>query len=304
VIFYSFSTGRDQSFGSYFRRRWLRIYPIFFVSLFISWLLVYAVTHQTDWLTLVGNLAMLQDFSYGKPGVWVNTFGGNSPLWSLSYEWWFYMLFFPIYKFVKPSRQLWAVLGIAITGLVSGLVWPNQISYFATYFVIWWAGAEMARTYLTGTPVSLYSQRAALLSMLVFILGLTLPVVAWHIHGHRLVWGLYPVLELRHFVAALLLMVTGISWARLRWIFFDATIGWFKVLAPISYGLYILHYPIVISGRWLPSSLPQSLQIFISVVAVLALAYLMETYYQPAFKRVVEYLFSATRSGVAVKNRA
>jgi peptidoglycan/LPS O-acetylase OafA/YrhL len=44
VIFYSFSTGRDQSFGSYFRRRWLRIYPIFFVSLFIGWLLIYAVT--------------------------------------------------------------------------------------------------------------------------------------------------------------------------------------------------------------------------------------------------------------------
>ena len=298
VIFYSFSTGQDKSFSGYFRRRWLRIYPIFFVALFISWYFCEAGTASTDWLTLAGNLAMLQDFSSGKPGTWVGTFGGNSPLWSLSYEWWFYMLFFPIYKYIKPSNQQWVALSIAFAGLVSGLVWPNQASRFAAYFILWWAGAEMARTYLSNTPITLKSQKTSLLALLVFIAGLALPVVMWRYHHWKLTFGLHPILELRHFVAALLLMVAGILWARARWVFFDSTIGWFKVLAPCSYGLYILHYPVAISSRWLPASLPVSLQIALPVVAALLLAYVMENYYQAAFKRLFEYLFPARKMNV------
>ena len=41
-------------------------------------------------------MLMLQDRSYAKPGVWVSLVGGNAPLWSLSYEWWFYMAYFPM----------------------------------------------------------------------------------------------------------------------------------------------------------------------------------------------------------------
>jgi peptidoglycan/LPS O-acetylase OafA/YrhL len=295
VIYFSFSTGQDKSFAGYFRRRWLRIYPILFVALFISWYFCQNQILKTDWLTLLGNLCMLQDFSGAKPGVLVNAYCGNVPLWSLSYEWWFYMLFFPIYNYIKPPKQQWVAISIAFVGLVSGLVWPNQLSRFAAYFVIWWAGAEMARTYLSSTPLTFYSQRVSMFALLVFIACLSLSVAFWIQHGLKIVYGLHPVLELRHFVAALLLMAAGISWARARWIFFEPTMGWFKVVAPYSYALYILHHPVAISSHWLPVSLPAGLQVVLPIVAALLLAYFIEAYYQPGFKKVFVYFFLASR---------
>lgn len=44
------------------------------------------VADRLDWTTFLGNAAYVQD-------IFVPTFGSNSPLWSLSFEFWYYMLF-------------------------------------------------------------------------------------------------------------------------------------------------------------------------------------------------------------------
>ncbi len=105
VVFYSTHNHKDKSFRGYFARRWKRIYPIFILSFLVAFLCAYASTGSMPHISgrdLAGNLLMFQDFSYAKPGVFVSPFLGNSPLWSLSYEWWFYMLFFPIFRFTHP----------------------------------------------------------------------------------------------------------------------------------------------------------------------------------------------------------
>jgi peptidoglycan/LPS O-acetylase OafA/YrhL len=91
VVMYSMETGADKSFGTYIGRRFFRIYPIFILALALSYAL--AASWSVDLKVLVGNLLMLQDFTDGKPGVLFGTFEGDLPLWSLSYEWWFYLMY-------------------------------------------------------------------------------------------------------------------------------------------------------------------------------------------------------------------
>ncbi|WP_322134177.1 acyltransferase family protein [Antiquaquibacter oligotrophicus] len=52
-------------------------------------------------LTLVGNVFFLQD-------IWVQPYGTNNPLWSLSYEFWYYLLF-PVFALAVVSRLHWAL---------------------------------------------------------------------------------------------------------------------------------------------------------------------------------------------------
>lgn len=90
VIFHSTHQHRDKSFAGYFYRRWKRIYPIFLLALGLAWLVAWVssgVKPAVSGRELAGNLLMLQDFGFAKPGVWVTPFLGNLPLWSLSYEW-------------------------------------------------------------------------------------------------------------------------------------------------------------------------------------------------------------------------
>jgi peptidoglycan/LPS O-acetylase OafA/YrhL len=42
VIFYSTDKHKDKSFGSYFLRRWNRIYPIFLLAMLVAFICAYA----------------------------------------------------------------------------------------------------------------------------------------------------------------------------------------------------------------------------------------------------------------------
>ena len=143
----------ELTFAPYLARRARRIFPIFLLALGLA----YAVNPphageaaQTCW-TLGGNLLMLQDYAPVKPGVWVDTFRGNLPLWSLSYEWWFYVLFFPFHRWVPARRQLGAAFALSVAGFITYQLKPNQASLFALYFLLWWSGVELAKAWETGT---------------------------------------------------------------------------------------------------------------------------------------------------------
>ena len=56
-----------------------------------------AINHTASWQSWLGNLFFLQT-------IYVPPFGSNAPLWSLSYEFWYYLLF-PLGLFVLSMRQ-------------------------------------------------------------------------------------------------------------------------------------------------------------------------------------------------------
>ncbi len=80
------------------------------------------------------NLAFLQ-------GIAGPTFGSNGPLWSLSYEFWYYVLFplliIPVFtRSSKSSKLISIALAVVIAFLIKGPI--------LTYFSIWMLGATIA----------------------------------------------------------------------------------------------------------------------------------------------------------------
>ncbi len=82
---------------------------------------------------MLGNALFLQ-------GILTPTFGSNGPLWSLSYEFWYYVLF-PLMVLAFPSRKAgWthAFYGAAACMVVLFITQPMR-----TYFLIWLLGATL-----------------------------------------------------------------------------------------------------------------------------------------------------------------
>jgi len=178
AVYFSTWQHDDRSFRPYFLRRFKRIYPIFLLAILISIVLTpELVIGGPGLFQSVGNIFMLQDFGTGKPGVWVSPLGGNTPLWSLSYEWWFYMMFFPIYRFVPVKCQLHIVALMSLVGFLTYSAAPNQASLFLFYFLIWWSGVEIARIYIDHKEFSFHSLRYVILYIVLLTVCATLPVV-------------------------------------------------------------------------------------------------------------------------------
>jgi peptidoglycan/LPS O-acetylase OafA/YrhL len=250
VIEYSHHHSQDKSFQTYFKKRFIRIYsvlvPMFAVSAMIS---------QTDlrnlefWKTLAGNLLMLQDFATGKPHVIVPTLFASA-LWSLHYEWWFYMMYHPIVTHVQKQRQTVLVVVASIAAAAVYTQWPYAIQRLVMYFTIWWCGVDLARSYQKHGKVRLRDLRLPLIGVVVILAILAVPMGQLYRQSGGLKFGIHPVLEFRHFAAAL--FAVGVAW------FWQAA-GWRGIwvlkpgliIAPISYSLYIAHQPMLAYATYL-----------------------------------------------------
>jgi peptidoglycan/LPS O-acetylase OafA/YrhL len=102
-----------------------------------------AAVADTRWTTLLANLTFLMPF-------YAPWWSGNSPLWSLGYEWWFYMLYPAFWWITKQS--LWAS-----TGLMAGLfvlslfpsAWPSSLACKVLGLMpTWWLGVLLAEVYI------------------------------------------------------------------------------------------------------------------------------------------------------------
>jgi peptidoglycan/LPS O-acetylase OafA/YrhL len=88
------------------------------------------VSHATHLspIEAVGNVAFLQ-------GYWVHPFGTDDPLWTLAYEFWYYLLF-PLLLISlssrRPSAIVTALVGTAICALAAG---PTALTLFPAWLV-------------------------------------------------------------------------------------------------------------------------------------------------------------------------
>ncbi|HZU13635.1 MAG TPA: acyltransferase [Chloroflexota bacterium] len=284
VVYYSSFAGRSRfDLSRYLNHRFRRIYPLFLIALAVSYLCSCLVRHAllpvSGW-QLAGNLALLQDVASLKPGVWVQPVGGDAPLWSLSYEWWFYVLFIPISLGVAGRVDLQRYL-VFIMSLAAALVYqmvPNEPCLILAYLVIWWTGVEFAREYARSGRVTFRGQLSTIALLGAIAATWALPVVVRHGHGH-LQPGVYPLLPLRHFGMALTAAGAGVLWSRVRFVGFRFVLGPFALVAPISYGLYIIHYPILTLLE--PLTILPALRLALLLAVAVPLAWVMECCLQP-----------------------
>jgi peptidoglycan/LPS O-acetylase OafA/YrhL len=289
VIHLSVEQKPGLSFGRYLRARAVRLYPLLILTLLLA-LVIARAQHSTDprteWPVLLGNLLMLQDWGVVKPGVWVEVYAGVLVLWSLSYEWWFYVLYYPISRGLAAARQVWLVAALSVSQALLGWYWPNQASRFLMYFALWWTGVELARAWLTRRPLRLGSVAPSLLTLAA--LALVQAIAAWRAQaaGLRLQAGVHPVLELRHFVAAIGVTLGALLWHRLRWVGMRPLLGVFVYVAPWAYALYLLHEPLALHLNLFGFIAAPLGRVLADAAFVCLAAWLAETYYQRWCRRL------------------
>jgi peptidoglycan/LPS O-acetylase OafA/YrhL len=231
----------------YAARRIGRIYPPLLAAMVVSLILSLFLPElwaAIRWNQMLGTLVGLQDVSAIKPGVITDSFMGNTPLWSLSYELAFYALF-PLAMAVErrwgsPVDHAVGLVSLAAYGVY--IVKPGHFALILSYFSVWWIGAAIARAYRAG-----FGDLRAIAVPLVWLaalLGLAIVNVATHAPTAS---GVYPMLMVRHFGCAWVAAIVLFSPVG-RWILsgLSAFPRIFAGLAGVSYGVYVLHYPLLI----------------------------------------------------------
>lgn len=283
VIYYSWHEhSGKKDFGHFLYKRFRRIYPIFLLSMLLAW----GVTclHEHAWVSLdarslFGNLFMTQGFE-SDPGWKTDAYMGNGPLWSLSYEWWFYMMFYPLYVYVPPAWQKAVVFVLAMVGIVASEFAPNIFFHILASFPIWWCGVEFAREFVEHKTFTLSRQRDNLILFCLTGAATGWVVYNWVYHGGKLDVIDYPLVKFRHYLVGIILILLFFVWRKTGFKGFAWTIGPFEIFAGMSYAIYVLHFPIICN---LPLYLPASffyLEVACRVALVVALAYLAEEIWQ------------------------
>lgn len=292
VIKYTYEKSTDKSFKYYFIRRFIRLYiPLFFIFVLSYLIKCYAEGRLADpeWKVLLGNIFMLQDVISQKPNVISPSYMGNGVLWSLSYEWWFYMLFFLLASRIQSHKLNKAVNIIVLIAAASYVIYPFIVNRLAMYFAIWWIGVRFADIYLkkeTFTIKAILPYGYVLLAIIgILSLNLYLHFNYTKIYTYPLV--AYPFIELRHFVFAIMVMFGAVIWYQLKWFGFNAVFGVFKYLAPSSYVIYISHHYLVVDATYLSFLNNKVIEYGLYILVMIAFSYLLEVVVYNRIRKVL-----------------
>jgi peptidoglycan/LPS O-acetylase OafA/YrhL len=271
---YDFS--RLDDLAHYGLRRAARIIPLYLIAIIFTFAVGAAMGQTADksfsFYTLAGNLLFLQTPD-GTRGNWFVPFGGNAPLWSLSFEVFYYVIF-PATVLLErrlpgsagPRRSLHGLcltFALCCISLLLYQILPNPIALFTALYVVWRIGVSiddvrakqvhrgellvvlMALAFLIGMGILLRDSATLQLMLSGTILGIVWLVL----YGNELSWVM-----------------------RLRPI--NATIEFLAWIGAASYSLYLLHYPILQLTKYLLAD--TTMAIVASVGASLAAAVVAE----------------------------
>ena len=285
VINYSFVNSRDKTFRTYFFKRFTRIYIPLLIVMMLGYLMeCYGAgevvnAHPKE---LMLNLLMLQDISSLKPNVITDPYMHNSPLWSLSYEWWFYMLYFQVQKYISSNgRKDVFVFCLSIAAAWVYVYYPTFLPRLLMYMSIWWLGVMLSNSYMTGEPISLKSLAMPLSGITVIFLICGFAVYRAAMTGTLAGMGVHPILEMRDHFSALVIVLVAIFWKSRNWIFFDSMVKPFLFFAPISYVVYIRHYYFVVDANYFSFIGDKPLEFMACMLMLLAFSYLIEIIIYP-----------------------
>lgn len=276
VIALSVSRGPLNA-AAYLRARAVRIFVPLVPALALSFAaqaLILGRLPDPDLPSLLGNLAMTQDLTT-LPGTWTVPYMGNSPLWSLSYEWWFYIAFL-VLMMTTTSWATRTVIVTAVAMLAAALYpfWPDWTMRVAFSMAIWWTGVLAAKAWLERR---LDGWRGLLpatpLAATTLVLALSVGLVSGFGDSGP---GGSPVVEVRRLIAGLVIFVVALAWRGVGWRGFDRIGVAFAWVAPISYGLYIVHKPILSIGEHFSKSIGVAPALILAVSASLIVAWIVE----------------------------
>lgn len=235
-------------FLSYFRSRFYRIYPPYLFALILTYyfdklvefynfsiynhltptkLINISVFFNHDLKTFIGNLFFLQ-------GTFIPIFGSNGPLWSLMYEWWFYMLYPFLYLLTKKNISIvyTMIVGVSLIFFLGGTTNIILIDKIFSYLFIWCLGVLVA---------DIYVGRIIINKKFFFPLIILLILIP-----------LYPRFDIPQLFKD---AITSVSLFGLFMLFFHLLerksfviilLERFSFLGSFSYTLYVIHFPLLV----------------------------------------------------------
>lgn len=256
VIKHSFESKKNQQFCSYFSQRFTRIYIPLIIIYLISYLCMSAREGEIvepQFSALLKNLLMLQDWEEAKPNVIISPYMENTPLWSLAYEWWFYMLFYPISKYIRSDHKRDIIVFSSVIGAAIVYVfYPYFPVRIIMYFGIWWTGVYLASKHLADTNNKGFQIYLKPLWVLLFVSAvLSLNAISYASNHSNYNHGFYPFNEVRHFLFTIVALFVVYFWRKSGWVFFRQLLMPFSMFAPISYTMYISHNPVMYRAEYL-----------------------------------------------------
>lgn len=286
VIYYSFEKAKNKSLKLFFTKRFLRIYIPLIIVFILNYCLYYNSIKEIDIKELIGNLLMLQDSQDKKPNVIVGPFLGNIPLWSLSYEWYFYFIFIIIYKKANNSSIIVYLLSVASSILY--IYYPNFFFRELMYFAIWWTGVDIAKLYINHKEINFKNIKLMLFSLFIICLVLLFNVFKQGEIKNVIIPGAtgeYPWLEFRHFLFTILIISFAVIWKKMKWIGFDIIFKPFAAIAPISFGIYISHWFLVFNTSYISFIDNRSIRLTVSLLICVLFSYFLELKLVPFIRK-------------------
>jgi peptidoglycan/LPS O-acetylase OafA/YrhL len=233
----------------YFWHRARRILPLFWLALAWSYLLTLGSANglvNRSISNLAGNVLFLQ--TAPMRGAWFVPFAGNGPLWSLSYEVWYYIAL-PLVLWlatIVPRRfrdieiALPLITLASLIAIVFNHVAPNPFALFATLWPLWLMGYIAAGLLNRGaSAIGRYAGALLVVWVLISLLS------RW-ISSDTL-----NMLVAGYGVAAVVVLATLGSFSHWARAFFalrsikqiESVFSW---VGSGSYTIYILHYPMLL----------------------------------------------------------
>ena len=264
---------------SYFKKRFIRIYPVLLVALLLTYLLdcVGIFTHLPIYTSSTNNLIINESikidlsnnnflenlFLYGSK-VW----GSNGPMWSLKLEWFFYLIYPVFYlinrKYVKSSYLIFILFSLIV------FFKPIQLEFINGFF----------KNVITSFPIWLLG--AFIADVLTYRIHLNLKKFYY-----LMLFPLLPILvnvdsELMRDYCVAIGFVGLIAFMLKSSIQFTVLEGrLFSFFSRISYSLYIIHFPILVLFsaflfEMFGGQLPQSqFFIFFGLIICVVVSYLV-----------------------------
>ncbi|MEO6222980.1 MAG: acyltransferase [Vicinamibacterales bacterium] len=234
------SCGEFQlSTGNFLLRRFFRIYPVIAGALLLTLICDWASGHyyptsvklgDTSPLTFLVNLFSLQ-------GLAGPTYGSNLPLWTLSVEVQFYLLYPVLLVMMARLGNLPTFLLLALLNAASYFVLQaHGYVLFSSFYISWYLGAlvaegEAARMF--AHRLSSPGVRAGVYALSLAGLGLGCIVFFRNQYVAFQIWAFA--------FAAFLFAVVNLAQPVWGWF-----AGFFRWLGSFSFSLYIIHVPVVV----------------------------------------------------------
>ena len=305
VIQYAYLTSSNKSFKSFFLKRFLRIYIPLVLVFIANYIMLSISAHHLITINgkeLTGNLLMIQsvDEIWHHP-VLVKPFLANMPLWTLAFEWWFYMIFFFVFnQFGNKTSRVVYIAGIIAA--LTYLFYPFFVNREIMYLAIWWSGADVAKLYINKQEFNLKNLKNTLLTLSVILVILVINAVLYKTYypTYDFNFSGSPLIEIRHFLFTIVALIAAVYWKKINWKGFRYTFGLFQPLAAISFTLYISHWFLVSHVTYLDTFIGNYyLKTLIYFIICCAFCYWVECIIYPNLsKRILTY-FSVKRKPFA-----